>query len=129
MGGEEIDDKVPGDPRKPAPKRAPIRVDVVPLDRQGHGAEDVLNDVLGVSLLQPLSTRKPVHQRSVQFGEVGPRLLIGPVAKSYQQALACARRSLHQVFRPLSTRAERRFDCHRTRLSHQPKRRLTCRLK
>ena len=67
LRGQQVDDQVAGDPRQPAPERAPRRVGVITLDGPGDGAEDLLDQVLGVGILKPSSPRKliaPADHRS-----------------------------------------------------------------
>src|SRR5262249_10034521 len=95
--GQEVDDQVAGDPEEPAAEGAAGRVGIPPVDRTGHGAEDVLGEVVGVGPLKPPAARPPVDQRLVDLHELGPGRLVARVEEPDQKALPRARRIGHIV--------------------------------
>jgi hypothetical protein len=75
LSGEEVEDQVPSDAEQPTSERASVWVRIIPLDGSGHGAEDFLNQILGIGFLKPSSSRESVYQ-PVDFDELGPGALV-----------------------------------------------------
>src|SRR5262249_52927629 len=82
----EVAQLVADHPKQPSTKRPSGRIVIEPCRRARDGAEDLLGEVRGVGILEPLFLREPVNQRRVDIHKFRPRLAVARVLDSRQQA-------------------------------------------
>src|SRR5262249_20770018 len=92
---QEVHHQVAGDAEQPTAERAPRRVVELSFNRTGNRLENLLDQIVGVGVLETSAASHALDEGAVDFRKLSPGPFIACVAQADQQAGTRVRRFIH----------------------------------